>query len=296
MEQHLPERAAENVAWVKFWGVRGSIPTPGPGTVRYGGNTSCVELRAGGQHIIFDAGSGIRPLGVALLGEKRDLDLTLLLTHTHWDHIQGFPFFVPAYQARHRIHIMGYEGSMHDLQATLAGQMENPYFPVTLAQMPGNIIIEELNASEFWLGPLMVRTCKTKHPGMTVGYRVETDAGSICYVPDHESSPGESAGAVGELIEGADILMLDAQYTAEEYPSKRGWGHGCLDDVVRVARDAGVKRLFLFHHDPSHDDAFLDRMLAQARSLAGSEMIVDAAKEGEVVELVRPRVGAGTAK
>jgi phosphoribosyl 1,2-cyclic phosphodiesterase len=126
---------------------------------------------------------------------------------------------------------------------------------------------------------------------MTVGYRVETDAGSICYVPDHESSPGERAEAVGELIEGADILMLDAQYTAEEYPSKKGWGHGCLDDVVRVAREARVKRLFLFHHDPSHDDAFLDRMLAHARSLAGPEMRVEAAKEGEVVELVRAGVG-----
>jgi len=290
MEQHHPERPTENSAWLKFWGVRGSIPTPGPGTVRYGGNTSCVELRAGGEHIIFDAGSGIRPLGLALLAEKRDLNLNLLLTHTHWDHIQGFPFFVPAYQARHRIHIMGYEGAMHDLQTTLAGQMENPYFPVSLAQMPGNIIIEELQSSEFKLGPLTVRSCKTKHPGVTVGYRVDAAEGSVCYVPDHESTPAENWKAVDELIAGADVLMLDSQYTAEEYPSKKGWGHGCLDDVVRVARDAGVKRLFLFHHDPSHDDAFLDRMLDYARKLAGPELIVDAAKEGEVVLLGRAPV------
>ncbi len=286
MEQHHPERAAQDAVWFKFWGVRGSIPTPGPGTVRYGGNTSCVEVRAGGQHIILDAGSGIRPLGLALLAEKRDLDITLLLTHTHWDHIQGFPFFVPAYQASNRIHVMGYEGALHDLQATLAGQMENPYFPVTLAQMPGNIIIEELKTSEFKVGSLTVHTRETKHPGKTVGYRIETAAGSICYVPDHESSPGQCAGCVAELIKGADVLMLDAQYTAEEYPSKKGWGHGCLDDVVRVARDAGVKRLFLFHHDPSHDDAFLDRMLAHARSLAGSSLMVDSAREGDCVELI----------
>jgi len=285
MEQHHPERPQEKAAWLKFWGVRGSIPTPGPGTVRYGGNTSCVELRAGGEHIIFDAGSGIRPLGLSLLAEKRDLDLTLLLTHTHWDHIQGFPFFVPAYQARHRIHVLGYEGSLHNLQTTLAGQMENPYFPVSLAQMPGNIIIEEVNKSLFNVGPLSVRTCQTKHPGMTVGYRVETAGGAVCYVPDHESAPGETSAAVSDLIQGAEILMLDSQYTAEEYPSKKGWGHGCLDDVVRVARDAGVKRLFLFHHDPSHDDAFLDRMLAHARTISGPEMVVDAAREGEVVEL-----------
>jgi phosphoribosyl 1,2-cyclic phosphodiesterase len=286
MQQHDPECLHPNAVWFKFWGVRGSIPTPGPQTVRFGGNTSCIELRAAGQHIILDAGSGIRPLGLALARENRDLDLTLLLTHTHWDHIQGFPFFVPAYQARHHIRVLGYDGAKQNLQATLSGQMENPYFPVTLAQMPGNLVIEELSDMNFSLGPLKVRACQTKHPGMTVGYRIETPAGVICYVPDHESAPGESAGAVAELIAGADILMLDAQYTCEEYVSKKGWGHGCLDDVVRVAREAGVKRLFLFHYDPSHDDIFLENMLVRARSLAGPNLTVDASREGECVELM----------
>ncbi len=285
MQQHHPAPVDPEAVWLKFWGVRGSIPTPGQGTVRFGGNTSCVELRAGGEHIILDAGSGIRPLGLSLMAEGRDLDITLLLTHTHWDHIQGFPFFVPAYQARHRIRILGYEGSMHDLQATMEGQMENPYFPVTLAQMPGNIVIQELKAADFQVGSLSVRSCRTKHPGMTVGYRIETTGGVICYVPDHESAPGESAGAVADLIAGADILILDSQYTAEEYPSKKGWGHGCLDDVVRVAMEAGVKRLFLFHHDPAHDDSFMERMLARARTIAGTAMAVDAAMEGESVVL-----------
>jgi phosphoribosyl 1,2-cyclic phosphodiesterase len=285
MEKHHPERVAPDAAWFKFWGVRGSIPTPGPGTVRFGGNTSCIELRAGGQHIVLDAGSGIRPLGLALAAENRDLDLTLLLTHTHWDHIQGFPFFVPAYQARNHIRILGYEGARQNLQATLSGQMENPYFPVTLAQMPGNIIIEELTDMSFSLGPLNVRAARTKHPGVTVGYRIETEAGAICYVPDHESAPDENPGAVGELIAGADIVMLDAQYTSEEYATKKGWGHGCLDDVVRVARETGVKRLFLFHYDPAHDDIFLEKMLQRARSLAGPNLTVDASREGECVEL-----------
>jgi phosphoribosyl 1,2-cyclic phosphodiesterase len=287
-----PERNPTDRVWLKFWGVRGSIPTPGAGTVRVGGNTSCVELRAGGEHLILDAGSGIRPLGLALAAEKRELNLTLLLTHTHWDHIQGFPFFVPAYQPRNHVRILGYEGALHDLQTTLAGQMENPYFPVTLAQMPGNLVIEELKSMTFELGPLKLRACRTKHPGVTMGYRIETDAGAICYVPDHESAPGESAGAVGDLITGADVVMLDSQYTAEEYGAKRGWGHGCLDDVVRVAREAAVKRLFLFHHDPSHDDVFIEKMLARARSLAGPEMQVDTAREGEIVELVANPAGA----
>lgn len=289
MLQSHPEYPKADGVWFKFWGVRGSIPTPGSGTVRFGGNTSCIELRACGEHLILDAGSGIRPLGLSLAAEQRDLNLTLLLTHTHWDHIQGFPFFIPAYQARHRIRILGYEGSKKDLQATLEGQMENPYFPVSLSQMPGNLVIEEVSEMSFQLGEITVRAARTKHPGMTVGYRIETPYGVVCYVPDHESAPGEPPGAVGELIAGADVVMLDAQYTAEEYPSKKGWGHGCLDDVVRVAKDSGVKRLYLFHHDPTHDDDFLEKMLVRARSLIGAEMIIELAREGDFVELIPGR-------
>lgn len=280
---------------LRFWGVRGSIPTPGPETVRVGGNTSCVELRADGEHIVLDAGSGIRPLGRSLSEEfaAQPLTITLLVTHTHWDHIQGFPFFVPAYNPRNHVRILGYEGAREDLQATLAGQMESPYFPIALAQMPGNIIIEELKSLEFTIGSIVGRACHVNHPGVCVGYRLETSAGSVCYIPDHESGPPMEPESVAHTLEekviafiqNADVLILDAQYTAEEYGTHIGWGHGCLDHVVRVAKAGKVKHLYLFHHDPAHDDAFLEAMLAQAQELAGADLAVSLAREGDSVVL-----------
>lgn len=285
-------------AKITFWGVRGSIPTPGHDTVGVGGNTSCVEIRADGEHIILDAGSGLRPLGRALTKEfgARPLETTVLITHTHWDHIQGFPFFVPAYDPANSVRILGYEGARNDLQATLAGQMESPYFPIALAQMPGNIVIEELKSLDFKIGPIIGRTCHVNHPGVCVGYRLDTSAGSICYIPDHESGPENEDGpasiegameqSVVEFIRDADVVIMDAQYTAEEYKKHVGWGHGCLDDVVRVALKSNVKQLFLFHHDPSHDDEFLAEMLAHAQSLAvGTSLRVALAREGESVIL-----------
>jgi phosphoribosyl 1,2-cyclic phosphodiesterase len=285
---------------IRFWGVRGSIPTPGPETVRTGGNTSCVEIRADGELIILDAGSGLRPLGRALSSEFADASAkaTLLITHTHWDHIQGFPFFVPAYNPRNHIRVLGFEGARNDLQATLAGQMESPYFPIALAQMPGNIVIEELKSLDFVVGDIAVKACHVNHPGICVGYRLETKSGSVCYIPDHESAPhnAQQPDSVSEVIErkviefirDADVLILDSQYTLDEYRTHVGWGHGCLDDVVRVARAANVKQLFLFHHDPSHDDDFLEAMLHRAQELAaGSGLKISLAREGESVALSR---------
>jgi phosphoribosyl 1,2-cyclic phosphodiesterase len=274
---------------ITFWGVRGSIPTPGAGTVKFGGNTSCVELRADGEHIVFDAGSGARELGLSLAREfgEKQIDLTVLLTHTHWDHIQGFPFFVPVYQPKNHVRILGYEGSQRRLQSTLEGQMESPYFPVALQALPGNIRIEELAEMSFDIGKLHVRTALTKHPGHTVGYRVETSAGSVCYVPDHETAPGVKHAGIEDLIKGADVLMLDSQYTPEEYVTKVGWGHGCYEDVVRLACDMGVKKLYLFHHDPMHDDRFIEDMVARAREIGHSyDIDIDAAREGEQIVLL----------
>jgi len=276
---------------LKFWGVRGSIPTPGPQTVKFGGNTACVEVRADGQLLILDAGSGIRLLGLALNSEFRDhpQEVTLLITHTHWDHIQGFPFFVPAYRPQNKIRVLGFEGARRGIQEALAGQMESPYFPVALSEMPGNIVFEELMGTSFDVGPVHVTACRTNHPGASYAYRLDTSGGSICYMPDHETTAdgsGKKTAAVAKFIRDADVAILDAQYTAEEYRNHVGWGHGCMDGVVRVARESRVKRLYLFHHDPSHDDEFLDKMLQRARRLAmGSGMRVELAREGEQVIL-----------
>lgn len=287
---------------LKFWGVRGSIPTPGPDTVFYGGNTSCIEVRADGELIILDAGSGIRPLGHALAAEFKDqpLNLTLLISHTHWDHIQGFPFFLPAYDSKNRVHILGYEGAREGLASTLAGQMESPYFPIALKQMPGNIVIEELREMQFNIGRVQARACFLNHPGVCVGYRLETSTGSLAYMPDNEWSinsgvakQGESVPCrrdhgIAEFVKDVDLLVIDAQYDRTEYNQHVGWGHGCVDDVVKLAISAGVKRLFLFHHDPGHDDQYVSNMLAHARIVAreaGSSIQVEAAREGEVVTL-----------
>lgn len=293
--------AAESGAVLKFWGVRGSIPSPGDSTSFFGGNTSCVEIRADGEHIICDAGSGIRPLGLALVAEAegKPLNLTLMITHAHWDHIQGFPFFIPAYDPNCRLRILGYEGATEGLRTTLAGQMESPYFPLALDQMPGNIEIDELKDMQFQVGSIPVEACFTNHPGVCVGYRFHTSGGVIVYMPDNETVSKKTSTAAGQMpstIEGdivdfirdADVLILDAQYDAKEYAAHVGWGHGCVDEVVALAANANVKRLFLFHHDPAHDDRFISSMVVHARAIAKaakSTMRIEAAREGEVVTL-----------
>jgi len=296
---------------LKFYGVRGSIPTPGPTTLQYGGNTSCVEVRAGGRIIILDAGTGLRLLGRDLLAEfgEQALELTLLLSHTHWDHIQGLPFFLPVYQPNNRLRILGYEGARHGLEAVLASQMESPFFPIGLREVPANIHIEELKESSFEIGPVQVRACPAFHPGVCVGYRLSTAEGSLAFFPDnelrHSKGPGapESNGEppsptfgraenamLIEFLRGTDVLIMDAQYDHEEYRQHIGWGHGCLDEVVELALEADIKRLFLFHHDPDHDDARISRMVSEARQLVAARrgtLEVEAAREGTTVELGR---------
>lgn len=294
---------------LKFWGVRGSIATPGPGTVQYGGNTSCVEVRSGGQIIILDAGTGLRPLGRELSHEfpEQPLTLNILLSHTHWDHIQGLPFFQPLYRPNNRIRILGYEGARSGLFKVLSSQMESPYFPVGLKELPSNVDIDELRDLEFSIGPVRVEAFFANHPGICVGYRITTAEGSIAFFPDnepphrlqHQPGPGSSeaardAYAAGEsrkfieFLRNVDILILDAQYDAEEYRRHMGWGHGCVDDVVQIAIEAGAKQLYLFHHDPDHDDDKVTALVNHARQLAvraGSPLKIEAAREGLVVKL-----------
>jgi phosphoribosyl 1,2-cyclic phosphodiesterase/CheY-like chemotaxis protein len=292
-----PEHSPDVSTRVKFWGVRGSIPAPGPDTVHYGGNTSCVEVRADGEIIILDAGSGIRPLGLEL-GRKageQPISATLLITHTHWDHIQGFPFFLPAYNPKNRLRILGVEGARASLAATLAGQMESPYFPIALKQLPGNIEIEELRERRAKIGRVRIEACQSNHPDVAFGYRLFTSAGSLVYLPDNETFNELAAGRpdcaerrertrqLTDFIAGADLLICDAQYDAEEYKTHMGWGHGCVDDVVRFAMAGNVRALQLFHHDPAHDDRKITEMLDHARKLAaaeGSPLQIDAAREG----------------
>lgn len=301
---------AETGVRLKFWGVRGSIPTPGPATVQYGGNTSCVELRADGQVIVLDAGTGLRPLGRELAREFKDqpLYLNLLLSHTHWDHIQGLPFFEPLYHPNNRIRVLGYEGARSGLFKVLSSQMESPFFPVALKELPSNVEIDELRDMDFQLGNVRVQAYFANHPGICVGYRLTTREGSIAYFPDNEPPhrmqhrPSLAAAdeatqrnfaehesrKFAEFLRDVDVLILDSQYDAEEYTRHEGWGHGCVDDVVQIAVEAGVKRLFLFHHDPDHDDAKVTAMTLHAQQLAAklnSPLKIEAAREGLVVML-----------
>jgi phosphoribosyl 1,2-cyclic phosphodiesterase len=296
---------------LKIWGVRGSIPVPGPRTVRYGGNTSCLEIRADGELIILDAGSGIRELGLALENEfgSRPINLSLLITHVHWDHIQGFPFFVPAYNDKNQIRIFGYDGAGSGLREILKGQMATPFFPVALYDLPGKIDIQKLESMDFKIGNVRVRSRFMNHPGVCAGYRISTSKGSIAYLPDHEPyeafklhstkshllSPEQTQKRARDdradlvkFLQGSDILILDTQYTDQEYQAHVGWGHGSLSCAISLALDAAVRKLVLFHHDPTHDDDMIDKMLQTARKIAAqseSYLEVDAAREGAEMTL-----------
>ena len=281
---------AHSQAWARFWGVRGSIPTPGQSTARYGGNTTCVELRIQGQIIIIDAGSGISPLGGALLDEfgASPLSLTLLNTHTHWDHIQGFPFFIPAYIKNNRLRVLGRDPRPDSLKSIFEKQMDGDHcFPVPLEAMQCEMSFEHIDPdgqADLQIEDVRASSCPTNHPGGCLGYRFDTPSGSFVFLSDHETH-GQDEARIVSFIKDASILVADTQYTPEEAEKRRGWGHASSKDVVSLALKSGVGRLYMTHHDPSHSDDFIDRMLADARNMVpkSSALQVFAATEREKI-------------
>jgi phosphoribosyl 1,2-cyclic phosphodiesterase/DNA-binding response OmpR family regulator len=286
---------------VQFWGTRGSIAKPGPSTARYGGNTSCIEVRsARGTLVIIDCGTGAHSLGQNLMAAGvKGLRGHILISHTHWDHIQGIPFFAPLFVPGNQWDIYGPKGLDQSLRETLAGQMQYTYFPVTPDQFEASIRYHDLVEGIFHIDDIKITTHYLNHPALTLGYRLEADGATIAYCCDHEPYSRSLAGGEGdiagqdlrhaEFISGADLLIHDAQYTAAEYPSKIGWGHSSVEYAVKLGQYAKVKRLALTHHDPLRDDDAVDRVVAGIRDglqAASSPLKVFAAVEGEMVEVV----------
>ena len=252
---------------VKFWGVRGSIATPGAHHVQYGGNTSCVEMSFGGQRVILDAGTGIRNFGHWFL-RKHLRSAHLLLSHTHWDHITGFPFFSPAYRDGFTFTVMaGHLGEAGGIRRVLSSQMEQPTFPVPIEIMKARLEFEDFAAGDtFNIGRgIRVRTAPLNHPDGATGYRLEYHGTAICYVTDTEHIPGKPDQNILGLIEGADVLIYDSTYTEKEFPARVGWGHSTWEEGMRLCLAANVKSLAIYHHDPDHDDLFMERLEAEAR-------------------------------
>lgn len=284
--------------FVRFWGVRGSIPTPGPRTRRYGGNTSCVEVRVGDTLMVFDAGTGMRELGVHLLKARlKELTVHLFLSHPHWDHIQGFPFFGPAYVNSTTMYVYGPKGDEKNYQL-LSGQMANAYFPVKFSDLGAKIVARSFNGEVVKAGDVKVKCFGQKHPGGSVGFRVESGDRSVVFATDSEldqmlidpnivkTDPEALRELPDELVNavrGADLLIADAQYTDQEYLTKVGWGHPRATTVVDLAVQAGVKQLALTHHDPMHSDRDVDLIVLECQERAeslGVELEVFGAREG----------------
>ncbi|MGH7274861.1 MAG: MBL fold metallo-hydrolase [Nitrospiria bacterium] len=256
---------------VTLWGTRGSLPAAGPETVRYGGNTACVEVRgADGTLLVLDAGTGIRRLGATLDHQVSRLDL--LLTHLHMDHIQGLGFFNPLYQPGLEVHIWGPSLATHDLRTRLIRYLSPPLFPVRIRDLPCRLTFHAVPRGNFKIGGLEIMADRVCHPGPTFGYRITEDTLSMAYLPDHEPALGghhflrDADWTSGfELASGVDLLIHDAQYSTSEYAEHVGWGHSSIHHALEFAAATGVDRLVTFHHDPAHDDLTLDKLIEEAR-------------------------------
>jgi phosphoribosyl 1,2-cyclic phosphodiesterase len=283
---------------VTFWGTRGSIPTPGAATTRYGGNTPCVAVEgAGGQLVVLDAGTGIRALGLELVARQNGAArVEILLSHAHWDHIQGLPHFKPFFSPGNSVRIWGSRQGTTSLEAILRQQMDPAVFPVPLDALSAQLTVQQVDTDEFSIGEFRVRTIKLRHPGTTLGFRLTPAKGGpgMAYVTDNELGSGAEYDVAKTwrrefitFLKGVDLLIHDAMYTPKELEQHRGWGHSTYEEAVTLAQDAGVKKLVLFHHEPEHADTEMDDFLAAARKFAKTRggLEVVAAQEGMKVTL-----------
>ena len=282
---------------LSYWGVRGTLPVPGPGSVRYGGNTSCVTFEAEGEPmIIIDAGSGIKRLSddIFARGAPR-ITGKLLLSHAHWDHINAFPFFGPLYVQGNEFEVLGPAHSDRTVREIVTAQMEDVYFPVTTREFGARVYYRDLREERFLVGNVQVDTMLLKHPGACLGYRLTLNDTKVCYITDNELYPEgnpyhdpEFEARLVNFVREADVLITDTTYLDYEYPKKIGWGHSCVSEVVRIADRAAVKNLHLFHHDPDQDDNKIDEKLAsavQALAARNSKTVCAAPAEGSKIIL-----------
>jgi ribonuclease BN (tRNA processing enzyme) len=275
-----------------FWGTRGSLPSPRPGTTRYGGNTSCVEVRTGdGSVVLLDAGSGIHRLADFGAGTTR---VDVLLSHLHMDHILGLGFFGALFQPDLEVHIWGPPSTTLELKARLSRYLSPPLFPVRLTDLPCKLMLHDAPRGTFDLPSASVTADLVCHPGPTLGYRLEADGATLTYIPDHEPALGDSAFLSStewtsgfSLMAGVDLLIHDSQYTDEEYPSHVGWGHSTISQAMALAEAAGVGTLAPFHHDPSHNDVQLDRLFSAAMEQQDWSFELSPAREGTTLTLGR---------
>jgi phosphoribosyl 1,2-cyclic phosphodiesterase len=283
---------------LRFWGTRGSIPTPGPGTTRYGGNTACLSIAGAGRLLILDAGSGLRPLGHELMA-RRDgpIRADILISHTHWDHIQGLPFFKPLSAAGNEFCIFGAAQNGVALEEILRHQMDPMVFPVPLTALAAQVQVTEVVPGDFALADFTVSAYRLRHPGTTLGYRLTPNGSgrSIAYVTDNELGGGgdypvgpDWRAGLARFLQGAETLIHDAMYSEQIVQARRGWGHSTPREAVEIAGEAGCRRLVLFHHEPEHDDSAIDRLLDDTREFARRTvpgLEVDAAAEGMELSL-----------
>jgi phosphoribosyl 1,2-cyclic phosphodiesterase len=279
-----------------IWGCRGSLATPGPETVRYGGNTSCVEVRLDdGTLLVLDAGTGIRPLGLTL--DDFTGPIHLLLTHLHLDHLEGLGFFMPIWHPGREVHIWGPPSPLRNLEERIARYLSPPLFPIELSQIPARLTFHDVLDAPWAIGGAQVEAGPVAHPGPTVGYRIEADDAVLAYIPDHEPALGHDLSALApewvsgtSVAFGADLLLHDSQYFEHEYAERVGWGHSSVADSVAFARAAAVEKLLLFHHDPLHTDDDLVELGQRALELwRGDGPVPELAREGMTIELARRR-------